>query len=1196
MSQSEPRRAVDGSGHESPITSSGPTPLNGNAIRHPLPQHPHTHIPAHLRGSSHRGGRHTSKPSTPTVQESPEIKALRQKYGAKLTTLQEIYSTWSDEDLLTLLGEVNGNVDTAAERIAEGRVAQWGSVPNKKDKKDKDRATPSSFSGSGGHHIPPRDGAASPGRGSFRGGRGGGFAGARGGRGGSRLGGGSGPDSGSAGTPSNGAWAKGAPNTGTKSDSATIAPTWDTEANADQTGWGSAASGDLVSVAPTIASGAEPDSKAAKPSQSSSSPRVAAVAPAQQKSTIPSKPPAKAPLGPPKMSWAQIAKPKQAPVPTIPTPAPAPALAPVPAPVPAPPTPPAVIPIVEPSQPDAVAEPPSEPSESAAKTSEQDQLHESTEAAKEPSQEVTDSTISWPSHEEEAQTAPQDDWIAVTPPTQAAVELPPAIEMVKEEEKPMDEPTTTLPAAPPPATKEETVAPAATTQVPPLTHPPGLPAIPSSVPTPSLSTISSAAAPTSAAKPVTPRMAHRASAKYKISDAPVVMPGGGIPSTSGIGPWSFGNLAPASDAVLPVGGAGRFGMQFGSLSLDDDEGINGTDKPPTPEPVQEPAEPEPVVQVAPQPPVHKEPTPAPVVATQVDPKPEVIPSPSPNFAQQAQQQQPQHSVDQPQHRSAPNGTTLSAINTLFQQAQQQQQQPQPPAQIQTQAQHLPHQVTSAAAPSPVSSLPSFGGAPGLQHLQQPQSNLQPVQHQPSLQSHLSHLHNQSVQLGTGQQTQGLTGVGVGGAQQAPAQPHPPYSNSPHQSQLPAHLAGVATEQQHPAIAAQNAYFRGAQDVVAATTPYGGFHAPTPPHQQTQLDHTGMYGGFSALGAGGQIGSQQQQQASQTSHLGGSGFGSSPAAGDYGGYDAQSRGFYDSYGQGSGFQSRNQLGGLEDPTKSSHPPSNLSNTLPGQQASQGQTGGQSAGQQAGQFGMMPYYHYQQPYFHPLPTHQYNPYGNPQNPYSKYVPPYTQPPSLPGGPPPPQQTGTKPPVAAAASPYGGQSHLHYPNQNSPYDDPSTGTSSYQTGTGADFGKQQQQALYGGQGLGTFYGGNQGVPSTQQNGGGQLGGGAGGAGAGVQTQRAGSGVGGSSTSPENPYKPYNGPGVGVGGAGDKAGLQQGQQGRGTGVGGAQGASSATQPQQGRYYPNQYSNQAQPATQGYPQSDGQFYPSYQQQRQYWS
>lgn len=61
-----------------------------------------------------------SKPHTPAIDESPELKALRDKYGSKLATLKDIYSTWSDEDLLSVLGEVNGNVDTAAERIVEG--------------------------------------------------------------------------------------------------------------------------------------------------------------------------------------------------------------------------------------------------------------------------------------------------------------------------------------------------------------------------------------------------------------------------------------------------------------------------------------------------------------------------------------------------------------------------------------------------------------------------------------------------------------------------------------------------------------------------------------------------------------------------------------------------------------------------------------------------------------------------------------------------------------------------------------------------------------------------------------------------------------------------------------------------------------------------------------------------------------------
>ncbi|KAG8872791.1 hypothetical protein FRB97_007352 [Tulasnella sp. 331] len=1190
MSQTNPRKASNGSGNGPPVTrTSTPPPTVSKAVRHPLPQHPHTHIPAHLK--AHRGGRPMSKPSTPSVEESPEMKALRAKFGSQLATLKEIYSTWSDEDLLSALGESNGNVDAVAERISDGRVEQWGSVSSKKDKKDKERP----FSSAGGHQVPSRDGAGSPGpgRGGFRGGRGGGFVGARGGRGGARSGGGG---SGfSTGAPANGVWGKTPASAGNKNDSAPT-PTAETpvEANGGTSEW-VATAGDWASAA-SPASGAGETNATDTEVVKSVAPQPTSVPLVQHKpESFPSKALLKVPPAPPKLSWAQIAKPKPKPVAPIPAPAP-------PAPL-----------LIESSQPEPVAEPSVESLGPAVQANEDNGPNDDDpEATQEPSQEpVAEEVTTYPS-QEEVQTAPQDDWIVLTPPKDAAVELPPTAEVA-------DEPVTPVEAPAPAVHVEETVAPPAqedrpapvsAAQIISPTHPPGLSAVPSLAPTPSLSSTTSTSAPTAigSSKPATPRMAHRASAKYKTSDAAVVMPGGGIPSTSAISTWSFGNLAPPSD-VAPASGAGRFGMQFGSLTLNDD-GDDGLDGPPAPEPVQEVKEEQVPVVIAPAAP-QPEPVPAPTVIPQAEPQPQPIPSPAPSHVQQAQQQQQQQQPraldqepEQPHHqpqRPAQNGTTLSAINNLFQQAQHQQSQQhqaQQPPQIQTQTQHLPHQVTTPAAPSPVSSLPSFGiGAPGLHHHLQQQQQAHLQQQPPVLQSHSSHLHNQSMQLGGGQQLQGLGGVGVGSGQQAQAQQHLPYNSSQHQPQLPAHLGGgvgAGAEPQHPSIAAQSAYFRGAQDVVTATSPYGGFHAPTPPHQQSQLDHTGSYTGFAPLAAAGSVGGQQQQQAQQSSHLAGSGFGTSPAAGDYGGYDTQTRGFYDSYGQGSGFQSRSQLGGHEDPAKASLPPSNLSSALPAQQTPQGQAGSQNAGgQQAGQFGMMPYYHYQQPYFHPLPTHQYNPYANPQNPYSKYVPPYTQPPSGPGGPPPPQQAGSKPPTATAASPYGTQSHLHYPSQNSPYDDPSTGAGSYQTNAGSDYGKQQ--ALYSGQGLGNFYGGGQSVPGVQQNGGGQLG--SNGTGSGGQAQRtAGGGAGVASVSPENPYKPYAGPGVGVSAVADKVPQQQAQQGRGSAAGVVQGASGAVQTQQGGYYPNRYSNQPQPATQGYPQSDGQFYPSYQQPRQYWS
>ncbi len=158
----------------------------------------------------------TSPTSTPNVNESDEFRALRRKYAEKLTTIKEMFPAWSDEDILSLLGEVNGSLEVAVTRISEGEflasifvlrenhatpihvlvpqivsnplvnrfhccpghAEQWSSASRKKDKKSASSTTAASSANTSreGFH---RDS-------STRGGRGRGGGPSRGGRGGAR--------------------------------------------------------------------------------------------------------------------------------------------------------------------------------------------------------------------------------------------------------------------------------------------------------------------------------------------------------------------------------------------------------------------------------------------------------------------------------------------------------------------------------------------------------------------------------------------------------------------------------------------------------------------------------------------------------------------------------------------------------------------------------------------------------------------------------------------------------------------------------------------------------------------------------------------------------------------------------------------------------------------------------------------------
>ncbi|KAI8058012.1 hypothetical protein BDF22DRAFT_18647 [Syncephalis plumigaleata] len=72
----------------------------------------------------------------PRQEEPDNIRSLRRLYGRELGTLREMFVEWTDEDLLQVLQETDGQLDTAAMRISTGQASQWGQVKSKKTKKD----------------------------------------------------------------------------------------------------------------------------------------------------------------------------------------------------------------------------------------------------------------------------------------------------------------------------------------------------------------------------------------------------------------------------------------------------------------------------------------------------------------------------------------------------------------------------------------------------------------------------------------------------------------------------------------------------------------------------------------------------------------------------------------------------------------------------------------------------------------------------------------------------------------------------------------------------------------------------------------------------------------------------------------------------------------------------------------------------
>ncbi|CZS90414.1 hypothetical protein WAI453_004186 [Rhynchosporium graminicola] len=217
-----------------------------------------------IRGHATNGDK-TDSTAAP-IEDNGEVGQLKRKYGSKVTTIQEMFPDWTDEDVVFALQETDGDLETTVDRITDGTITQWGEVSKgKKDRsktKAKDASTITSFGDSNNQARVSRGGRA--GFDASRGGRG--RATERGGRGGRVR------------APTNGVRKENAVETSTPTLESTAWDTapagessWDTpNANEDssdatkpaQESWGSAATGAAVatvSAAAQVTSSVIPD-------------------------------------------------------------------------------------------------------------------------------------------------------------------------------------------------------------------------------------------------------------------------------------------------------------------------------------------------------------------------------------------------------------------------------------------------------------------------------------------------------------------------------------------------------------------------------------------------------------------------------------------------------------------------------------------------------------------------------------------------------------------------------------------------------------------------------------------------------------------------------------------------------------------------------------------------------------------------
>ncbi|CAG8705388.1 8605_t:CDS:2, partial [Dentiscutata erythropus] len=81
--------------------------------------------------------------------ETEEEKHLKSQYKDELTKLQELFTDWTEADLLFALQEAQGDLELTITRISEGHASQWGEVRSRKSKKEQNNKAKTSGQQSG---------------------------------------------------------------------------------------------------------------------------------------------------------------------------------------------------------------------------------------------------------------------------------------------------------------------------------------------------------------------------------------------------------------------------------------------------------------------------------------------------------------------------------------------------------------------------------------------------------------------------------------------------------------------------------------------------------------------------------------------------------------------------------------------------------------------------------------------------------------------------------------------------------------------------------------------------------------------------------------------------------------------------------------------------------------------------------------
>lgn len=73
--------------------------------------------------------KHEADSSLPTLDDEGDVGELKQKYGNKIGMIKEMFSDWSDIDILYALQEADGDENLAVTRIADGACLSLYHLP-----------------------------------------------------------------------------------------------------------------------------------------------------------------------------------------------------------------------------------------------------------------------------------------------------------------------------------------------------------------------------------------------------------------------------------------------------------------------------------------------------------------------------------------------------------------------------------------------------------------------------------------------------------------------------------------------------------------------------------------------------------------------------------------------------------------------------------------------------------------------------------------------------------------------------------------------------------------------------------------------------------------------------------------------------------------------------------------------------------